>query len=109
MGKCERVTNKAMVIIRDVTFLKLQIGTDVGWLFFTVISLCVGGTSGDLDWRGAVGTMVIVVFTQIGSLILGVKLYTSEILGRNIINDIQLPGKSKKHENVDSLPPSRSG
>ena len=69
-----------MLIIRDETFLKIQLGTDLIWLFFTIISLCVGGAhSGDLDWRGAVGTMVIVVFTQIGSLILGVKLYTLNI------------------------------
>jgi hypothetical protein len=109
-GKCERVTNKAMLIIRDETFLKIQLATDLGWLFFTIISLCVGGTSGDLDWRGAVGTMVIIVFTQIGSLILGVKLYTSEILGGNIINDVvQITGTSKKLKSEDSLPLPSSG
>ncbi len=106
-GKCECVTNKAMLIIRDETFLKIQVGTDLGWLFFTIISLCVGGTSGDLDWRGAVGTMVIVVFTQIGSLMLGVKLYTSEILGKDVINDVQLPGRTIKY-NGDKNPLSLS-
>ena len=101
--RCPRVTNKKLIILRDETFLKTQIVTDLCWLFATIISLCVGGTSGDANWRWAVGVMVIIVFTEILSLMFGVNLYTKEILiGKNIINDVQVPsGKKSKKKRVD--------
>ena len=90
-----RCSEKFQVIVSDENYLKIQIGTDAGWLF-TILSLCVGGTNGDPEWQCAVAFMVFVVWSQIASLVWGVKVYALNFLVRNdVINDVHLAGSKK--------------
>ena len=101
-AKC---SEKFQVIVSDEKYLKLQIGTDAGWLFFTILSLCVGGTNGDPEWQCAVAFMVFVVWSQIASLVWGVKLYAmSFMVQTDVINDVHLAGskKSKRGDDEDA-------
>ena len=92
----ERCSEKFQVIVSDERYLKIQIGTDAVWLFFTILSLCVGGTNGDPEWQCAVAFMVFVVWSQIASLVWGVKVYALNFLVRNdVINDVHLAGSKK--------------
>ena len=95
-ASCPERFEMLIVVLSDESYMKAQIGTDAGWLFFTVISLCVGGTSGDAEWQVAVMFMVFIVYSQIASLVYGVRLYTLNCQGGNgVINDVVLAGSKK--------------
>ena len=80
------------VIVENKRFLQVQIGTDFLWLFFSTTSnAAVGGSSGDDNWRLSVCMMLYITWTQVGSLLLGLKIwYTRKLIDAGILKEADL-------------------
>jgi len=90
VGHGAMYTNK--LIVENERFIKVQIMSDIVGLFFSTTSnAAVGGSTGDNNWRLAVCMMLFITWTQIGSLIFGLKIwYNRKLIDSGILKEDDL-------------------
>ena len=93
------------LIVENERFIKVQIISDLVGLFFSTTSnAAVGGSTGDDNWRLAVCMMLFIIVTQIGSLVLGLKVWynrkliESGILKEEDLQKLEAPPKAEKEK-----------